>query len=60
MDEEKAKLKTGTTTVGIATNSAVVFAADKRATMGHFVAHKYVEKVVPINSNLVMNLSGLV
>lgn len=60
MDEEKTKLKTGTTTVGISTDNAVVFAADKRATMGHFIAHKFVEKVVPVTDRLVMTMAGLV
>lgn len=57
---ENEKLKTGTTTVGLSTNTAVVFAADKRATMGNLIAHKFVEKVVPITDSIIMTIAGLV
>ncbi|MCQ4336671.1 MAG: proteasome subunit beta, partial [Sulfolobales archaeon] len=43
---EDLKLKTGTTTVGIVAKDAIVLAADRRASAGFYVAHKFVRKVV--------------
>ena len=37
--------KTGTSTVGICFKNGVVVGADHRATMGHFVANKNVQKL---------------
>ena len=39
------KLKTGTSTLGICYDGGVVVGADHRATMGHFIANKSVQKL---------------
>lgn len=48
----------GTTTVGIIFEDGVVVAADKRATMGHFIAGKSVDKVFEIGDQIVMTTAG--
>lgn len=53
-------LKTGTTTLGIVCKDGVVIAADKRATAGHFIAGKDMEKVVAINDNIAITTAGSV
>ncbi len=53
-------LKTGTTTVGIKCKDAIVLAADKRATAGHFIADKKVKKVIPINDTMALTTAGTV
>ena len=44
--EETNYKKTGTTTIGIKCRDGIVLAADKRATAGHFIADKNVEKAI--------------
>ncbi len=56
MDE--TKIMKGTTTVGITFNGGVVIAADKRATMGTFIASKEVEKVFQIDERTAMTIAG--
>jgi len=41
-------LRKGTTTVGLRTKTHVVLAADRRATAGHYVAHKRTKKIIKI------------
>jgi len=53
-------LKTGTTTLGIVCKDGVVIAADKRATAGHFIAGKDMDKVVLINDTIAITLAGSV
>ncbi|MBC8501186.1 MAG: proteasome subunit beta [DPANN group archaeon] len=53
-------LKTGTTTVGIVCKDCIILGADKRATAGHFIANKKVEKVVPINDYIALTTAGTV
>lgn len=48
----------GTTTVGIIYPHGVVIAADKRATMGSFIASKEVEKIFQIDSAAAMTIAG--
>jgi len=52
--------KTGTSTVGVTFNGGVVVGADHRATMGHFVANKSVQKLFRIADNLALTTAGLV
>ena len=52
--------KTGTSTVGICFKNGVVVGADHRATMGHFVANKNVQKLFKIGDNLALTTAGLV
>ncbi|MFH1770388.1 MAG: proteasome subunit beta [archaeon] len=53
-------LETGTTTVGVVCKDCIVLGADKRATAGHFIASKDVEKVVPINDYMAITTAGTV
>lgn len=53
-------LKTGTTTVGIVCNDCIILGADKRATAGHFIANKNVNKVVPLNDYMALTTAGTV
>ena len=52
--------KTGTSTVGVTFNGGVVVGADHRATMGHFVANKSVQKLFRIADNIALTTAGLV
>jgi proteasome beta subunit len=54
------QVKTGTTTLGLVCKDGVVLAADNRATAGHFIARKDVEKVVQINDNIAVTTAGSV
>jgi proteasome beta subunit len=53
-------VKKGTTTVGLICSDGVVFAADKRASMGYFIANKDTQKVFQIDDKLVMTIAGMV
>ncbi|MGC9106165.1 MAG: proteasome subunit beta [Thermoprotei archaeon] len=57
---EGLKVRTGTTTVGIRTKDAVILAADRRASAGFYVAHKFVRKVVYITDTIAMTTAGSV
>lgn len=54
---EEHRLK-GTTTVGIVFDNGVVLAADKRATMGTFIASKTVEKIQLVADNMALTTAG--
>ena len=60
METQETVLKTGTSTVGITYNGGVVVGADHRATMGHFIANKSVQKLFKIGENLALTTAGLV
>ena len=60
MDGIMEQAKTGTSTVGITFKGGVVVGADHRATMGHFVANKSVQKLFKIADNLALPTAGLV
>lgn len=51
-------LKTGTTTVGATFKGGVILAADKRATMGAFIANKNAKKVNEITEHIWMTIAG--
>ncbi|MCP4763721.1 MAG: proteasome subunit beta [archaeon] len=53
-----AKLKTGTTTVGLVCKDGVCLATDKRATMGSYIANKNAEKLHMIQPNIWMTIAG--
>lgn len=59
MNLERKILK-GTTTVGIKTKEGVVLAADRRASAGLYVAHKYVRKVLYITDTIGITTAGSV
>lgn len=50
--------KTGTTTVGLVCEDAIVLGTDKRATMSYFVASKISEKAYKIQDHLWMTTAG--
>ena len=52
--------KTGTTTLGLVCKEGIVLAADRRATAGHFIAAKRVEKVLKITDNIAVTIAGTV
>lgn len=56
--QEEQKILKGTTTVGITFDKGVVVAADKRATMGSFIASKEVEKIHLISEKIAMTMAG--
>ncbi|MEW6329318.1 MAG: archaeal proteasome endopeptidase complex subunit beta [Candidatus Micrarchaeota archaeon] len=65
MNEDFAKKaeewnRKGTTTIGIISSDGVVFAADKRATMGYFIANKDVPKIFQIDDTLAVTVAGSV
>lgn len=54
------QLKTGTTTIGIIFKDGVILAADKRATAGHLIAAKHVDKVLPLDDTIGVTTAGSV
>ncbi len=60
MSLSKDETKHGTTTIGMITKEGAVIAADKRATMGYLIAHKSVDKVLPITDSILMTTAGMV
>ena len=57
MNAEANVVKTGTSTIGITFKGGVVVGADHRATMGHFIANKSVQKLFKIGENLALTKS---
>jgi len=53
-------MKTGTTTVAIIAKDCIVLAADKRATAGHFIAGKKVNKILPVADKMALTTAGSV
>jgi len=60
MEDKIEKLKTGTTTVGVICDSAVVLGAEKKATMGYLVASKVADKILKIDEHIGMTIAGSV
>ena len=50
----------GTTTVGITCKDGVVFASERRASMGNLVAHKVAEKIFKIDNHIAATIAGSV
>lgn len=57
-DAPEYKPLKGTTTVGIVFDKGVVLTADKRATMGHFIAAKEVEKLHAVGDRMALTIAG--
>ncbi len=53
-------VKKGTTTVGLICSDGVVFAADRRASMGYFIASREAKKVFQIDDHLAITVAGMV
>lgn len=60
MEEKLEKLKTGTTTVGVICDGAVVLGAERKATMGYLVASKDTSKIRRLDKHIAMTIAGLV
>ena len=60
MDATSSAIKTGTSTIGITYDGGVVVGADHRATMGHFIANKSVQKLFRLSDNIALTTAGLV
>ena len=60
MDATTDAVKTGTSTLGITFDNGVVGGADHRATMGHFIANKSVQKLFGISDYVALTTAGLV
>ncbi len=58
--ESEVKIKKGTTTVGIVCRDGLVVSAEKRATIGSFIADKNAEKIVLITDKMVLTTAGTV
>ncbi len=52
--------KKGTTTLGLVCKDGIVMATERRATMGHMIAHKNTQKLFPIGDNMCLTIAGLV
>lgn len=60
MTEENLTTKTGTTTLGMVCKDCVIIATERRATMGHLIAHKGTQKLYKIDEHLALATAGLV
>ena len=59
-DKNTLETLEGTTTVGITCTDGVVFASERRASMGNLVAHKVAEKIFKIDNHIVATIAGSV
>jgi len=57
--EDERRLK-GTTTVGITCKDGVVFATERRATMGNLIAHKVADKIFKVDEHIAATVAGSV
>ena len=60
MTDNELNKKTGTTTLGMVCKDGVVIATERRATMGHLIAHKNTQKLYKIDQHLALATAGLV
>lgn len=60
MTEQPKKLETGTTTVGVIADNAVVLGADRKSTMGYLVAGKRVPKIFKVDDRIGVTTAGTV
>ena len=58
MDKIEEARKTGTTTVGLVCKDGIIFASDRRATMGYLIASKDIDKIYSIDDNIAMTIAG--
>jgi len=54
----ESQQKTGTTTVALKCKDGIVLAADRRATMGHFISNKEAEKIYQIDDKIAITIAG--
>lgn len=60
IENKRAAIYHGTTTVGLVCSDGVVLATDTRVTAGGFIAHKRGKKLIQIDTNIAMTISGVV
>ncbi len=61
VDNQKIiKILKGTTTVGAVFHDYTILAADRRATSGHFIAHKKARKIHKIDAHAAVTIAGAV
>lgn len=53
-------VSTGTTTIGIVCKDCIVLAADRRATAGHMIVNKNIDKVRPVTKHIGVTFAGSV
>lgn len=58
LEMEQMKPMKGTTTVAVTFDGGVVLAADRRATMGTFIASKEVDKIALVGDRIALTLAG--
>ena len=58
MEDAEVKIKKGTTTLGILCKDGIVLAAEKRATIGNFIADKRADKIVFLTEKMVVTTAG--
>jgi len=58
--ESDGKVKTGTTTLGLLCDKAVILAAERKATMGYLMASKDAQKILQLDGHLGMTIAGVV
>ncbi len=56
---DKDRLK-GTTTVGVTCKDGIVFATERRASMGNLIAHKVADKIFKVDDHLGATIAGSV
>ena len=56
----ETELMKGTTTLGLVCTDGVVMATERRATMGHLIAHKNTQKLFRVNNHMALTVAGLV
>ena len=60
MEAKENVLKTGTTTLGLICKEGIVLAADRRATMGNYIADKKAQKIHQVSDNIALTIAGTV
>jgi proteasome beta subunit len=60
MNEKPKNMETGTTTVGVIAEGAVVLGADRKATMGYLVSSKHFPKILQVDDRLGITTAGVV
>jgi proteasome beta subunit len=60
MAEKPKQMETGTTTVGLIAEGAVVLGADRKATMGYLVSSKHFPKILKLDDKLAITTAGVV
>ena len=60
MENSEVNVKKGTTTLGLICKDGLVLAAEKRATIGNFIADKRADKIVLLTDNMALTTAGTV